>query len=97
MKRALAFLALVGLSGCAYPTSTIVQVTAPGHVRVAQAPVGAAVEVDGRILGYRTKARTDVFDVEPGRHVIRLTNGAHIMSNKEYFVGSGSTVDIKAQ
>lgn len=97
MKRWLCISSVIALSGCGYPTSTIVQGTAQGHVRITQAPVGAAVEVDGRILGYKTKAEVDVFDVAPGRRKVRILSGAQILESKEYLIAPGSVIEIKAQ
>jgi len=86
----------LALAGCAYPTSSIQQGQALGHVRMVDAPVGTQLVVDGRVRGTRSAEKADVFDVEPGRHVIEQTLGGRVLLRKEYLIGAGSVIEIRS-
>ncbi len=94
MKNLVPVLALFALAGCAYPHSTVVQQTPGARVHLSNAPLGAAVTVDGQIAGYRTEKKLDIMDVQPGRHLIQITSGGRVLMSKEYFFGAGSIVEI---
>ncbi len=97
MNRTLLIVPLLALTGCAnYPASTIEQQTPAAHLRIARAPLGAAVTVDGRPAGYRSDKKFDLIEISPGRHIVQVSDGGRVLSSKEYFIGVGSTVEIGA-
>lgn len=98
MKR-LSVLALAALlAGCAYPVSTIQQGAEQSALFVPNAPVGAMVEVDGRILGPAIAAdgkKAAILPVSAGKHrvVVKGANGS--LFDKEIYVGAGSKVAVE--
>jgi hypothetical protein len=90
-----AALTVLALSGCAYPTSSIEQDTPPGHLKIVDAPPGARLVVDGRVIGERTGAKADTYAVSTGPHTIEETMDGRVILHREYMVGAGSTIEIK--
>jgi hypothetical protein len=96
MKRLLlSAAAALTLCGCEYPASSIQQGTEAGHLKFADAPIGASVVVDGQQRGVRSDAAHPVMlDVAPGKHVVEEVYGGRVLFHREYFVGAGTTLEI---
>ena len=87
----------MALSACAYPTSSIEQGTPSGHLRFIGGEAGGQLSLDGRVIGVRTAAKADVFDIPPGRHTVEAIKNGAVVLHKDYLVGAGSTIEIRAE
>jgi len=82
-----------GLTGCAYPTSSISQGAEAGHLRFS-APVGATIRIDGQARGAIAADHPVIVDVTPGKHRVEEIMGDRPLFDRNYEIGAGSTVEI---
>ena len=96
MKRVFLFAAAISLSGCAYPTSSVEQGAVQSRLIFSAAPVGTSISVDGRERGLQTRAKPLVVDVDPGKHMVEESISGQVVFRAEYYVGAGSTVEVRS-
>jgi hypothetical protein len=87
------------LTGCTYPTQTIEQGTASGHLSFTGAPAGTRIAVDGNDVGaaeYFDGAK-HVLDVTPGTHRVVARTGGQVIYDNQVYVGSDSKLSIRVQ
>lgn len=91
MKRLFLSFAVMLLSACAYPLSSIEQGQDPSAIYFVGAPPGVQVYVDGVLRGDAEdfNGRGAVLQVTQGRHLIELRRGSETILRKEVFVGEG--------
>lgn len=96
MRKLIVCLVSLASAGCAYPTSSIEQGAARGHLRFPDVPTSAQVIVDGRSYGAPKNPDAMIVDVEAGKHVVDVVSGAQTLVHAEYEVDAGSTVEVKS-
>jgi hypothetical protein len=98
MKYLIISMIVLALAGCAgpYVATSVEQGTAQGTLRFADVPIGALILVDGKQRASRLGEEPVVVEVEPGKHLVEETNNRQIQFHSEYYVGAGSTVEVRS-
>lgn len=94
MKALVIVVAVCGLGGCAYPTSSISQGAELGHL-IFTGPVGAGVRVDGRDRGVISASGPMLVAVDPAKHLVEEIADGRVILHRDYDIGAGSTVEIR--
>ena len=96
MKKPVALAAIgMALTACAYPHSSIEQGRAPGRFVVVDAPAGASILIDGRVVGTRSAEKSDSFLAEPGTHQVEERFQGRVLLRRPYSIDPGATIEVK--
>ena len=82
-------------SGVVEPEPAAAPAPAPSATRLSltSVPAGASIELDGKDTGKKTPS---TFDVDPGRHVVKLLKGCQ-SAERELSVDDGATEDLQLE
>lgn len=85
------------LASCAYPIQHTEQGAAAGLLFFPAAAADARVLVDGTDAGAASQydGTKQYLSVAPGTHQIAISSGGRVVSDKKYYVGSGSRVAVQ--
>lgn len=85
------------LASCAYPVQRTEQGAAAGLLFFPGAAADARVLVDGTDAGAASQydGTKQYLSVAPGTHQIAISSGGRMVSDKKYYVGSGSRVAVQ--